>query len=129
MFNVDEIVTVTDMTNRNGETFQAKIVHVDIEPLNRGSPTPGPFDYYYYAKLLDISYQEVLLQGWCIYCKIDTSDAKKCVITSISKDKDQLTVEEYDPLKSYIPYQTEYNIKYYEIESILLSQKGFCLKK
>ena len=123
MLNTQTIVTATDITKRDGISFQAKILHVDMEPINRA--LKGRTEVVYYAELIDIPYSDVLMQGWRIYCRI-CDVCEKCVITSLSKD--YLTVEKYNPFQKYIPYQQKYTIQYSDIESMLLSENAYSFK-
>jgi len=109
--------------------YTARILHSDVEPKNRGSPNVRDTETYYYAELLDHPYQDILLQGWVIYCYLSNGGtSEKCVITSIDKKIDTFTVEKYDPFQ-YHPLQMQYTIGYNNIESILLCQKHFILKQ
>jgi hypothetical protein len=108
------------MTKIDGPTFKAEIMHIDTEPKNRSLQ-----NYQHdccYAKVLDMPYQDILLQGWVIYCVVAGS-LNKCVITSMSQNN--ISVELYNPYITYAPMQSEYTIQYSDIESILLSKEAF----
>lgn len=118
---VGNVVQVTDMTKMDGPTFKAEIMHIDTEPKN--ITLQGYQHDCCYAKVLDIPYQNILLQGWVIYCVVNSS-LNKCVITSISQDN--ISVELYNPYSKYNPMQQpEYAIQYSDIDSILLTKEAF----
>uniref|UniRef100_A0A6C0B0A5 Uncharacterized protein n=1 Tax=viral metagenome TaxID=1070528 RepID=A0A6C0B0A5_9ZZZZ len=119
--NVGNIVQVTDMLKSDALTFQAKILHVDVEPLNRAQQR-GFSEKHYYCEILDKDIKDILLQGWVIYCVV-LGQLEKCVITSLSQS--ELTVEKYNPYKTHTPFEYEYTIKYSDIQAILLSQKAY----
>ena len=126
MFRNGTIVLVID---RDKPECKARILHSDVEPKNRGSPNVLDTELYYYAELLDRPYQDILLQGWVIYCYLSNDgNADKCVITSIDNKTETFTVEKYNPFQ-YFPFQSQYTIGYNNIESILLCQKHFILKQ
>jgi hypothetical protein len=109
------------MLKSDTQPFQAKILHIDIEPLNRAQPK-GFSDKYYYCEILDKDIKDILLQGWVIYCVV-RGKQEKCVITSLTQNN--VTVQPYNPYEAYIPFQPEYTIQYSNIQAILLSQKAY----
>jgi len=122
-------VSVTDIiTFPCKPVFAGQLVLISNDLVTPQMPQYGR-ERNHFVKPDDKSiYKELLLQGWQINCYIHDK-LQRCVITSISKESNHLTVEMYDPDVGSVPYGSQYTITFEDIDCILLYYKGYTLTK
>jgi len=110
--------------------YLGKIWRIDMELKNRGAPEQG-FDDYHYVEFDDpVTYDNILLRGWSIYCKVNER-ANKCIIRDVYKNNQgqiESMVVIIDDGK-YNIHNAEYKVLPADILSILISRVGYEIKK
>ena len=110
--------------------YLGKIWRIDTELKNRGAPSWGVEDYHYVEFDNPATYDNILLRGWSIYCKVNEK-ANKCIIRDVYKNKsgeiDHIVVVIDDG--KYNLYNTEYKVLAADILAILISRVGYDIKK
>jgi len=110
--------------------YLGKIWRIDTELKNRGAPEQGFDDYHYVEFDNPKNYDNILLRGWSIYCKMD-ENANKCIIRDVYKNnKGQIEsmVVIIDDGR-YNIHNAEYKVLPADILSILISRVGYEIKK
>jgi hypothetical protein len=123
-----DFVTVTDIiTFPCKPVFNGQVAFISDDLVISGMPQYGR-ERNYFVKLDVPLYKDILLQGWKIVCSI-SNKLERCVITSISKETDHLTVEMYNLDVGSRPYSIKYTITFDKIDCVLLYHKGYTLTK
>lgn len=110
--------------------YLGKIWRIDTDLKNKGDPSWGVEDYHYVEFDNPTTYDNILLRGWSIYCKVNEK-ANKCIIRDVYKNKsDQIyhLVVIIDDGK-YNLFNTEYKVSAADILAILISRVGYDIKR
>jgi len=110
--------------------YLGKIWRIDTELKNRGAPSWGVEDSHYVEFDNPATYDNILLRGWPIYCKVN-GRTHKCIIRGVFKNNsgqiDNVVVIIDDG--KYNVYNTEYKVLAADILAILISRVGYDIKR